>query len=66
MARGVWPPKGPKSILYKPSRVAYQNKGNEKKNIVVQKFCPGGMSSGHQRGKSRILDPFFVILSHFS
>ena len=51
-------PKGPKSILYKHSHVAYQTKSNEEKNSVVQKFCPEGMSGDHQRTKSRIFGPF--------
>ena len=59
-------PKGPKSILYKHSHVAYQIKGNEELNAVVQKFCPGGMSGGRQRSKSTILGPFFFLLSHIS
>ena len=32
--------KGPKSILYKHSHVAYQIKGYEKQNTVVQHFAP--------------------------
>ena len=47
--RGV-APKGPKFILYRRSHVAYQIEGYEEKNIVVQKFFPGGgggMSGGH-------------------
>ena len=39
--------KGPKSTLYKHSHVAYQIEGNEEKNTLVQKFCPGDMSGGH-------------------
>ena len=35
-------PKGPKYILYKHSHVAYQIKGNEELNSVMQKVCPGG------------------------
>ena len=52
--------KGPKSILYKQnSHVAYQIKGNEEQNTVVQKFCHMSMSGGHQRSKNRIWGPFF-------
>ena len=42
-------PKGPKSVLYKHSHVAYQIKGNEEYNTVMQTYCPGGggMSGGH-------------------
>ena len=39
--------KGPKSILYKHSHVAYQIESNEEENTVVQKVCPVGMSGGH-------------------
>ena len=28
---------------------------------MVQKFCPRGMSVGHQWSKSRILGPFFIV-----
>ena len=54
---------GPKSILYKHSHVADKIKGNEELNTVVQKFCPGVMSRGHQRSKGRILGPFFFIFT---
>ena len=39
--------KGPKFILYKHSHFANQIEGYEEQNIVVQKFCPGGISGGH-------------------
>ena len=38
-ARGMWA--RTKSSLYKHSHVAYQIKGNEEQNTVVQNFCPG-------------------------
>ena len=34
--------KGPKSILYKHSHVAYQIEGNEEYNTVVQTILPQG------------------------
>ena len=46
-------PKGPKSILYNHSHVAYQLKGNEELNTVVLKFCPGaclGVTRGQKVG----------------
>ena len=46
-AKGGWPPKGPKFILYKHSHVAYQIEDYEEYNLVAQKFCPRGMSGGH-------------------
>ena len=54
-------PEGPKFILYKHSHGAYQIEGYEEQNIVVQIICPGGMSGGHWRSKSRILGPFFIF-----
>ena len=46
-------PKGPKSILYKHSQVAYQIEGNEEQNIKVQNFAPGaclGVTRGQKVG----------------
>ena len=59
-ARGC-SPEGSKPILFKHKHDAYQIEGYEKQNTVVQKFCPGGMSGGHQRSKSRILGPIFRL-----
>ena len=52
---------GSKSILFKHNHVAHQIKGYEEQTRVVQTFCPGGMSGGHKRSKSRILGPIFLL-----
>ena len=56
-------PKGPKYILYKHRHVACQIKCNEKFNTVVQNFCPGSMSMGHQRSNRRIVGPLCLIIT---
>ena len=50
-------PKGPKSILYKHSHIAYQIKGNE----VVQKILPRGHVWGSLEVKKYDLGPFLIV-----
>ena len=56
-------PKSSKSVLYKPSHVAYQVKGNEELNTMVQKYCPKGMSRVTRGQKVGFWVLFFFIVT---
>ena len=57
-ARKMWPQRV-QNPFSANSHVAYQIKGNEEKNTVMQKFCPGGMLGVTRGQKVGSGVPFF-------